>query len=454
MLLSPKFIDFMRTDDPVEFLEGTTHAGKTTVGVVKFMFKVAASSKKLHIISGLDLGTIEKNIINKDYGITDIFGRHVEYNASGRGQHSLPHIIYNTPKNGQKIIYILGYDNVSRWKKALGGQYGCVFIDEINIADMEYVREIAMRNDYLMGTLNPDDPGLPIYKEYIDKSRPYKKWEKDYPEELLKMLNQPANPGWRHWFFSFKDNIGVPEEKKQQVISMVAPGTKQYKNKILGLRGRSEGLVFDLQDRNLVPLKWLKDEVDASRIKWRLFTCGVDTSFSRQSDDLIAFVFSGITTEGHLYRLKTFGINNTDLSEKGQETLAPSDVPPLLHYFLDEMTKEWGRPDGVYIDSADAATYEEVLKYKRVYGSIYDFAKSYRKVTILDRVQFEIGWMGEYQNCAYIVKETNQILIDEMNTWSYSKNGKDPEDANDHAINANQYGWIPYRHQIGTGGNK
>lgn len=128
LLLSDKYKAFLKHDAPVEFMEGTTFSGKTTVGIVKFMLKVADSPKKLHVLSGLDLGTIEKNIINKDLGIIDIFGNLVKYNASGRGEHSLPHIVYQTPR-GVKIIYVLGYDNKSRWKKALGGQYGCVYID-------------------------------------------------------------------------------------------------------------------------------------------------------------------------------------------------------------------------------------------------------------------------------------------------------------------------------------
>jgi len=91
-LLSDKYKAFLKHNAPVEFLEGSTAAGKTTVGVLKFMFKVANSPKKIHIISGLDLGTIEKNIINKDLGICDVFGNLVEYNSNGKGQHSLPHI--------------------------------------------------------------------------------------------------------------------------------------------------------------------------------------------------------------------------------------------------------------------------------------------------------------------------------------------------------------------------
>jgi len=82
MRLSPKYKDFLKYRAPVEFLEGTTFAGKTTVGVVKFMLRVAESQQKQHIISGLDLGTIEKNIITKDLGILDVFGDLVDYNAS------------------------------------------------------------------------------------------------------------------------------------------------------------------------------------------------------------------------------------------------------------------------------------------------------------------------------------------------------------------------------------
>ena len=173
--LSEKYLDFMEHNASAEFLEGTTFAGKTTVAIPKFMFKVAESPKKLHIIAGLDLGTIEKNIINKDYGLIDIFGDFkdgglIEYNASGKGIHSLPHILFHTP-NGVKVIYIVGYDNKTRWKKVLGGQVGCVYLDEVNLANMEFMREITHRNKYMLTTSNPDDPNLEIYKEFINKSR-------------------------------------------------------------------------------------------------------------------------------------------------------------------------------------------------------------------------------------------------------------------------------------------
>ena len=56
MILSPKYLDFLQSDAKLEVLEGTTFAGKTTVGVVKFMLRAANSEKRFHVLSGLEIG--------------------------------------------------------------------------------------------------------------------------------------------------------------------------------------------------------------------------------------------------------------------------------------------------------------------------------------------------------------------------------------------------------------
>ena len=78
----------------------------------------------------------------------------------------------------------MGYGDKKKWQKALGGQYGCLYIDEINTADIDFIRESSMRCDYLMGTLNPDDPELPVYKEYVNSSRPLPEWADETPQEI------------------------------------------------------------------------------------------------------------------------------------------------------------------------------------------------------------------------------------------------------------------------------
>ena len=187
MTVGDKFDAFLDHRARAEFLEGVTAAGKTTVGVFKFMLEVAESGKSRHILAGLDTGTIETNIINRDHGILDEWGALAEYRGRGAGGERMPHILFHT-SNGDRIIYVLGYDNRRRWKKALGGQYGCVYIDEMNIADIDFVREAVMRCDYFIGTLNPDDPRLPVYQEFINHARPLPAWAGDTPESIMEEL--------------------------------------------------------------------------------------------------------------------------------------------------------------------------------------------------------------------------------------------------------------------------
>lgn len=439
LILSSKYKAFLKHQAPVEFLEGTTAAGKTTVGAVKFLFKVAESNRKLHILSGLDLGTIEKNVIQAELGIKDIFGDLISYHSKGNKDHSLPHLRYQTP-NGEKIIYVLGYDNRSRWKKVLGGQYGCLYIDEINIADMEYVREIFMRADYVMATLNPDDPELPIYHEYINHSRPLPQYEKDAPKEISDQLTEAPKPGWVHWFFGFDHNAGLTEQKKQQIISSVPVGTKLHKNKILGVRGRAEGLVFsNFEYRNNVI-----SERQAKQKNYIHFSCGVDTSYSAQSNDTITFIFQGITDQGELVILEEEVKNNKD--EK--TPFAPSDIAANLFQFLERCRDKWGLARIIYIDNADQATITELQKFKRENPNVYNFVGSDKRMKIIDRINLMLGWIdSDGKAPSYLVVDHCNNHIHEMNTYAWD--GEAPEDKNDHTINASQYGFLPIREKIG-----
>lgn len=443
LILSPKYRAFLKCNAPVEFLEGTTAAGKTTVGIFKFILKCAESPKKIHILSGLDLGTIEKNIINKDLGILDDFGPLTEYNANGRGAYSLPHIVLHTSK-GDKIIYVLGYDNKARWKKALGGQYGCLYIDEINIADMEYVREASMRCDYLMATLNPDDPNLLIYKEYINCARPLPEWKNETPQEILNMLTEEPKAGWVHWFFSFEHNYGLSKEKIDQIKLNVPNGTKLYKNKILGLRGRATGLVFSNFEcaRHVKNKEWTKQFISGDE-RFVLFSSGLDTAYSQKSPDTIAMTFHGITNKGLCIQLDEKVYNNAEL----KTPLAPSDTVKNYIEFLNRNKDEWGLARNVFIDSADQATLTELNKYKRQSGCIYVFNAAWKQTKIIDRINLQLGWLAKDK---YIILDHCVNSIAEMQTYSWQEDKDNtPEDNNDHTINSAQYSWLPYKNKIG-----
>lgn len=443
LLLSEKYKAFLACDAPVEFLEGTTAAGKTTVGLFKFMCKVWESPKKLHILAADDTGAAEKNIINKDLGILDDFGVLVEYKGNGSGEYKMPHLLFHT-SDGDKIIFVVGYGNRRKWKDALGGQYGCLYIDEINTADIDFVREAAMRSDYLMATLNPDDPGLDVYKEYINCSRPLPEWADETPKEIIEELREEPKPGWVHWFFSFVHNLGLPKEKLEKIIQNTPPGTKIWKNKIQGLRGKATGLIFPNFDRkkHVVTAVWVRQQIAAGKIKIKKFSAGLDTSYSSKSPDTIAMIFQAITMDRRLLVLDEKVYSNADLSQP----LAPSDTAVKFVEFLERNRKDWGFAKDVFIDSADQATITELRKYKRLHSCLYNFVDAYKKVEILDRIKLMLGWIQ--QGC-YLVSDTCLEHLGELDRYSWDEDKDKPEDRNDHTINSSQYGWIPYRQLIG-----
>lgn len=439
--LSQKYIDFINTVNGVDadFLEGTTASGKTTVGAgVKFMNMVSRSRKKLHIIASKSTGTAEKNIIHSDNGILNIH-KDACYYGNGDKNNKLPHIKFE-----EKLIYVLGYDNKDKWENVLGSQFGCVYIDEINTANIDFVREISTRNDYMMATLNPDDPNLPVYKEFINRSRPYKKYKGDVPHEIMAELKEKPVPRWRYWFFTFQDNLSLTPEMIEKKIRSAPPGTKLYKNKIQGLRGKATGLVFPNFDRkeHAVPAAWVKQQITEGKLQFKKFTAGLDTAYSTKSPDTIAMIFQGITMDRKLVTLAEKVYNNAKL----QEPLAPSDTAVKFIEFLERCRAEWGFARNVFVDNADQATQTELRKCKRLHGSMYSFVDSYKKVEILDRINLQVGWIQ--QGC-YLVVDTCTEHLSELDRYSWDEDKDKPEDRNDHTINANQYAWIPYRGMIG-----
>lgn len=65
---------------------------------------------------------------------------------------------------------------------------------------------------------------------------------------------------------------------------------------------------------------------------------------------------------------------------------------------------------------------------------------------VIDRINLQLGWIQ--QGC-YFVVDTCEEHIRELETYSWMEDKDEPEDKNDHSINAQQYAWIPYRQIIG-----
>ena len=452
MLFSEKQKAFLTYKTNVECAEGQTYGGKTTIGAIKFILRVKASSKKQHCICGLDTGTIEKNIIKSEMGIETYFGDEIDYRGNGDVNYNLPHIYVKSNK-GLKVIFLFGYADQSRWKKALGGQFGCAMIDEVNTADMDLVREVAMRCDYLLMTLNPDDPNLPIYREYINHCRPLPNFEKDVPSEMMnQLLSQPAKDGWVHWYFRMDDNPTLTPEKKASIIANVPEGSKTWKAKILGLRHRSEGLVYDeFTDNKIIKLeqfKWLPMEMVSKVI------CGLDSGLN---NDATALVTTLITTAGRLLVIPSFYyLPKIGSNANSQQAI---NIAKWLDYWLPRF--------GINITNmvsiiGDSAAITQDLMYEINLKTPFRAMKVEKKDILKDtqRVKSIIGkedWFyiidAGYRNPLNPneVLGHNDMFIVELNNqiWDLKKN--QPMDGNDHCIDAFKYA-SSYIYQMFRGG--
>lgn len=450
MTISEKYRDLMCTKSKVDVLEGTTFAGKTTIGFgLRFIQMMRLSTKNTHLIAGESVGTIERNIIIPEYGLLDLWGDEIQYNKKGRGNISPPHL-----KIGKDIVYLVGFGDISKYKKALGGQFGAIGIDEINIANMDFVSEIFLpRYEYMICTLNPDDPKKPVYTEYIDRSRPIEKYKNQIPQQIQDLqAEQDPKAGWNYWNFTFDDNDSLTPEKRKELLTSTKAGTVKHKTKIQGVRTKAVGIIFRLMPRNIIT------PAEAKAMKFVQFTAGLDTSYSQKTADTLSWSYEGITKDGIVVILDEITANNKNSkpiiingksynpfsSNKGQ--IAPSDTTQITNAFMMKNKDDWGFSRQIFIDNADAATLSEMQKAVYRNGWIFNGVPSY-KIPILDRIILQNKWMASGH---FLIVDTCTEHINECNNyaWNASKDNV-PEDGNDHTVNSSQYGWIPYRLTIG-----
>ncbi len=459
MDLSPKQKAFLTYKAPVECAEGQTYGGKTTIGAIKFILRVKASKKPLHFIAGQDLGVVEKNIVNSENGILAMFGNQVEYFGNGNVEFNLPHIRVSSLR-GNKYVFIFGYNDATRWKKALGGQYGCGMIDECNTANMDFVREAAMRVDYLLMTLNPDDPNLEIYSEYINHCRPLPEWERDVPKEMMIQLqSRPAKKGWVHWFFRMDDNPSLTPEKKAKILANVPEGTKIWKSKILGLRGRAEGIVFKRFDRDKQVINLDMQTANLQMVlkpmeQVAYIFCGLDTGIERDATALVTIL---VTTSGRLIILPSMYY---DCSKNNDLSNAPSSQALTIQKWLDYWLNKFGLfdPSSVKICCDSAAVTNATAKEINI-RTHYNCVPVEKKDRINDTLRaigiIEKEGFVTIVNCGNIdpttfrkVGDTDMFVVELENQVWDKKKGNVPEDGNDHCIDAFKYG----TYQIYNGG--
>ena len=455
-----------------DILEGTTGGGKTVAAECKFIKRICMSNARNHLLCCQNLQKTEQNVISGKTGIvamfTDEYGNElVSYYPNGYKEVKAPHLRVKYHDFDQ-IIYFISYSDSKKADVVRSGRYGCTFIDEINKVkgtNMEEVADFVVEalqrsDDYIVATLNPDDPDLPLYSELINKARPIEKYKHKGPKEIRNLLTSEEDPEYKWWFFDFYDNPSMTEERIERIKKGCKGNKRQYDSLVRGLRGKTESLAFPYFDDEQQVLttndilhrlndKELKER--QANIKWKHLYCGVDTAFSPNTGDLIVFEFVGITTHGDVYVLDEFSFNNKDATCE-EEMMDGIDVAKaLVGYkengkeiagFLSKNFKKWGYPEFTFIDEADASTYTSIRKLLKKYNLPYKVSKSSKKSFSLESRLSKVNELVNHKK--YWICDKCPVHIHEMNVMTVDKtNPKKVEDINNHSFDAICYAITP-----------
>lgn len=396
-------------------LEGTVRSSKTVIAIQAFFYRVYNSKNLLHMIAGRDFDTINDNILESNgMGLLVLFP---EYCSLARDKIGGYYVKMETPKGDKKIL-LVGYDNKSKWKKILGSSIECIFVDEVNIADPQFIRECFARqtsfdSPFTIWTLNGDIPTHYIYQEYINHCKIIGKAPASTVAEMNKFEKKP---GWYYMHFTMKDNPIMTPKKIEDAQSIYPVGSYYYKIKILGERGVPGVLIYnDYMNESLIIDPDAKDEFGRPKYVFSRYVIGVDIGTTRAYNSFALVGFTADYSKCCILDLMTF--QQIGYDTKKQKLLAFA----LKH-------RESGKfIEKIAIDSAELNFIHDIKAEFSKHGLVV--VGSY-KVTIKERIDmnivgFSTGRVLFSKDC---MEAYNAFLIAK---WVEGKEGIEREDKNE-----------------------
>ena len=385
-------------------MEGPARSAKTALAIQAFFLSVYDSDEQYHILAGQSYETITRNLLEADtIGLLKAFDLKLERDKIGNS-----YIPIQTANKGKKIVRLLPYSDKSRWKSILGGTIGVCFIDEVNIADKNFVLETfalqaSTDRPKQIWTLNGDDPEHYIYQEFIN----YAHIVGDIPSSTRGLMEsfQDKNgikQGYYYMHFKMSDNPVMTPDKIERISQIYPIDSFYYKTKVLGERGVQGDMLFlDYMNSRLL--------IDSSIIKRDIkrYTIGVDIG---ETQALNSFVLVG-WTEGYRQAIVFNELHFQKVGYKEKTAKLRGWLETILKYIPNQII------EGIFIDSAEANFIADIGgDFYRDYG--IKVAPSY-KATIKERVDMMI-----------IGFSTQRILIDNACRAIYDAYAKALRDPN------------------------
>ncbi len=403
----------LRSDVRQLTFEGTIRSSKTVTAIEAFFWRVYYSTATRHLVASYDTDTLNNNILIADgFGFLTKFKRYCS--QLKKDKIGAYYIEVNSGKFGIKKISLCTYANKAKWKKVLGGSIECILIDEVNIADPQFVnecysRQVSFEHAFTVYTLNGDSPTAPIY-EHINPSRIVGDCPASIRAEMSKFAPKRGYY-YTHWLMS--DNPIMTPDKIAAAQMLYAPGSFYYKTKILGERGAPGKLIFI-------------DYIDESRLlqkldtaKYHEFVVSMDVGASR--------AMNSITLIGFTYGYRAAGVfDKITFAQCGYEQKTEILIAAIKRW------KSWGARyiESVIVDSAEQNYIKDLqAKFKRL--GLPPVIGSY-KATIKQRIDLVCLLMSQGKLLFNDTTEGRAALgAFKQLSWVEGKEGKERKDENE-----------------------
>jgi len=428
--------------------EGTIRSAKTVTAIQIFHLLVQRMKCKYALIAAENYDAIRTNLLQAERGLMTLYPDKYRFVKEEIGGF---YIEASTP-TGIKEILLCGYSDSSKWEKILGKDIEIVLIDEVNIADKQFVdetfaRQGATEHPVTLFTLNGDDPQHLIYQERVNKSLIVGNCPASTKAEMD--AQKVKKRGYLYIWWSFDDNPKLTHEQKKELRHEFPVGSYYHKTKILGERGKWGILIYaDYMDislvQNLYEYNGQTKKIDYTKLNKKYgivrYTMGVDIAEGKASN---VFVLMGFDKNyGQAFILDHMVFKSRD--DMGRP-VGFKKKTELLRAFLAKHADK--HLDFISVDSAEG-NYINDLRGEKL-G--VDIIGSY-KATIKQRIDLLIIMFNKRRilfdtSCADIYAAYQSA------TWTKGKEGVEREDsgatAND-IMDATEYALTTYMTALST----
>ena len=326
-------------DATFNILEGAVRSGKTVDNVFAFAHELKTTPDRIHLATGSTMGNAKLNIGDANgFGLEWIFRGQCHWGVY-KNMDAL--IIQGADTNfKQKVVIFAGAGASTSYAKIRGNSYGMWIATEINLHHDNTIKEafnrqLAAKRRKIFWDLNPGHPKSDIYVNYIDKYA-----EKAAKGELL--------GGYNYAHFTIFENINIPPQRIEEIVSQYDETSIWYARDILGKRSIAEGLVYTqfaslaAQPNNPMKISVEQAQKMISGGELMGITIGVDFGGNESAH---TFVASAPTAGyGKLIALA---------SERHLEELDPEALSDVFLRFVRKIMELFGNIMAVYCDSAE-----------------------------------------------------------------------------------------------------